>query len=577
MKPRSRRLDLSIEHLWPLAVLFAIWFFLSTHPVRPNDFWWHLRAGEQIVTTGRIPNVDAFSFTMAGRPYDSYASFWIAESAYYLLYSLGGLALLIFAHGLAIAAAYGLVLWLCWKSSGKWRVAAAGTFYAAMLGFNDWNLRPQGIGLLLGALYLWAICEFRRRARPWLLAIFPLGMLIWANSHGSFVVGLLLLAIWLLDETWHVILTCLRGLHPSQTRVAGPKGPSAGVLTGSATQGAPQQDTCDASLAGSLLGDRDLRAARRLVGPGLALATASLACLANPRGLGIIAYVQSLAGNPIIRDLVPEWAPPSFGSSSGAIFLVGLLLAATLLAVSPRRPSLFQILSFLCFALLGLQGVRFGVWFGLVMAPIVAEHLAATAAQARTAWSLLTRPERVVGRGGSGSGESAQGEIAASEKRPGQGTHLVLHWLLAGMLLLGAVLSTPWLKHILPLPPIRAGLVSTETPLDATRFLLEERPPGSLFNDVAFGSYLIWAAPDYPVFVDPRIELYPPEVWRDYLEISAAGEGWEQRLEEYGVNTLILSPQAQSPLVQAVERSPDWRLVYRDSAAVVCVRVPRPR
>jgi hypothetical protein len=568
MNTRRRLPELHIEHLWPLAILCVTFFFLSTHPVRPHDFWWHLRAGQQIVTTGLIPRVDTFSYTMAGKPYDSYASYWIVESAYYLLYSLGGLPLLITVHAAVITSAYGLVLWLCRKASGGWRAAAAGTFFAVVLGCNDWNLRPQGIAYLIGAVYLWAIYEYRRRPRYWLLAIFPLGMLLWANSHGSFVVGLLLLTIWLVDETWQAVLH-----HPSRVGGMAPsmQPPPSSLPTGGFWLRAGQPTTRPHQKPPA----KQSPWARRLIAPSLVLATSVLACLANPRGPGIIAYVRSLAGNPVIRDLVIEWAPPSYRSTTGALFLTGLLLAATLLAVSPRRPSLFQVLSFLGFAVLGFQGVRFAVWFGMVMAPVVAEHLTATAVQARAAWRSLrgSRPasQPVVSSG------SSQREIVIGGGRSRKRAYLAFNWLVAGMLLLGAVLATPWLKHILPLPSIKAGLVSTETPVEATRFMLEQRLPGRLFHEMGFGSYLIWAAaPNYPVFVDSRIELYPPEVWRDYLEISAADEGWEQRLEQYGVNTLMLSPREQPSLVAAVEGSPDWRLAFRDSEAVVYVRIPRP-
>jgi hypothetical protein len=450
-------------------------------------------------------------------------------------------------------------------------------------------------------------------------------MLAWANSHGSFVVGFLLLAIWLADETWHAIWDWMGDSRTLRTRVAeeevtptviasfpsrrggmrpdnelprtiasGPaRGPTHRETTakqsscreslgsGSTPSEAPRGVTGEAvsSTPGTEQPRLNVRRlpARRLAVPALALAASVLGCLANPRGVGIVGYVRSLAGSPVIRDLVPEWAPPSFGSTPGAILLIGLLLTAALLAVSPRRPSLFQMLSFLCFGFLALQGVRFGVWFGMVLAPVAAEHLAATVSQARTTWSSLTKSRRP-GRSGVGSaGESARGEVSALGNRPRRRTFVALNWLAAGMLLIGAVLSTPWLKHNLPLPPIRAGLASTETPVEATRFLLQQRLPGRLFHELGFGSYLIWAAPgDYPVFVDPRIELYPSEVWSDYREISAAGEGWERKLEEYGVNTLMLSPGEQPSLVEAVDRSQNWRLAYRDPEAVLYVRIPRP-
>jgi hypothetical protein len=106
--------------------------------------------------------------------------------------------------------------------------------------------------------------------------------------------------------------------------------------------------------------------------------------------------------------------------------------------------------------------------------------------------------------------------------------------------------------------------------VEATRFLLEEQPPGPLFHTMSFGSYLAWEAqPEYPVFVDSRIELYPLEVWGDYIQISAAAPGWEERLGAYGVRTLMVSPQEQAGLVEAAETSPNWEEIYADDAAVV--------
>jgi hypothetical protein len=62
----------SIEHLWALITLAGIFIFLSTHPLRPHDFWWHAKAGQVIATTGRIPLVDTFSYTVPGKAYPAY-------------------------------------------------------------------------------------------------------------------------------------------------------------------------------------------------------------------------------------------------------------------------------------------------------------------------------------------------------------------------------------------------------------------------------------------------------------------------------------------------------------------------
>lgn len=498
---RSYLPSLGLEHLWPLGVISAIFIFLAIQPIRPHDFWWHLQGGQQLVITGRLPTGEGLSGTVPA-PYANYATFWLMQGAFYLLYALGGPELIVFAHAVTITLAYGIILVLSRRAGGSWRIAAIGLLFAAALGFDDWNVRPQGIAFLLGALYLWTIDGYRRNSRRALLAIFPAGMLVWVNSHGSMVIGFLMLGIWLADEL------------------------------GQAAWRRLAQDT------GSDL--------RRLGPPVLALSMTAVAALANPRGIGIVGYVSGLSGNPIIRTLVPEWAPPGFDSRQGALFLIALLLCSVLLAVSPRRPSLYQVLTFLAFGALALATKRGIVWFGMAMAPVVAQHLAALAA----AWW----PER----------SSAPGRV-------------VVNYAVAVILLAGVVLALPWFKGVLPLPAFKREVVSPDTPVVATEYLLAEQLPGPLFNELGFGSYLIWAAhPAYPVFVDPRLELYPAPLWRDYLLISAGAPGWQEALDRYGANTLLVSPSTQAGLVTEADRSQAWRRVYQDPGAVIFVRASLP-
>ncbi len=98
MKPIS--FHLRIEHLWGLAALVGIFVFVNTHPIRPQDFWWHIAIGREIASTGKIPTTDVYSYTEAGQPYPSYQMFWLMETVLYELYRLGGPALVVFLHSL---------------------------------------------------------------------------------------------------------------------------------------------------------------------------------------------------------------------------------------------------------------------------------------------------------------------------------------------------------------------------------------------------------------------------------------------------------------------------------------------
>ena len=503
--------SITIEHLWVLTVLVSIFVFVNTHPIRPHDFWWHMAVGREILETGQIPQVDTFSQTMRGTPYPSYQAFWLMEAAMYRVYRLGGATLTVLLHGVVITAAYALLIWLGQRISGSWRAAAVGTLFAAALGLNDWNVRPQAVTFAIAALFLLAIHEYRQTQRRAWLVVFPLGMALWVNSHGTFPLGLALIAFWTADEGWKAL--------------------QSGDITWASLR-------------------------RALQAPLLTLALSLAACALSPRGLGTFAYVSGMASDPIIQNLVPEWAPPTFDTLGGQLFFGGLLLSAAILALSPKRPSPSQLLTFLAFGGLGMRTLRGSIWFGLVMAPVLAEHVAHIGEEVRRR-----------------KGEKT-GRRISKIQNPKSKIENVLNLTLVGLLLLGAVLSLPWFKALWPLAPEKRGLISAETPIAATEFLLQERLPGPLFHAMSFGSYLIWAAqPEYPVFVDGRIELYPAELWLDYLHISAAAPGWEETLEKYGIQTLMLSPQEQAGLVAAVQNTSAWREVYSDDSAMIFTRV----
>ena len=489
---------LKIEHLWALVALAGIFIFLNLHPIRPHDFWWHMAVGREIVSTGQIPQVDMYSQTQIGQPYSSYSMFWLMEVYFYLVFSLGGPALIVFGHSLMVGAAYGILLYLGWKKSGSWRLAAVGVLFAAALGLNDWNVRPQAVAFPIAALFLLAIYKLQAGGKKAWMLVFPLGMLVWANSHGSFFIGFVLVGLWLGQELW------------TRWREGG--------------------------LSGGL---------RHLRNPLLALLGTGLAALVNPRGLGIVNYLLSMLASSPVQKLVPEWAAPGFDTLGGRLFLGGLILCALVFIFSPKRPNLFQLMTFLFFAGLGLKTLRGAVWFGIVMGPVLAEQLKALLGR-------LARP---------GKERSITPPLAQT-----------MNAIIAGMVLLSVLVTLPWFKESLPLPELKRGLISAETPVEATRFLLENQLPGPIFHEMAYGSYLIWAAqPEYPVFVDPRIELYSYEHWLEYMSIGSAQGDWEGSVDRYGMMMMLLDKQNEPELILAARLSTQWDMVYENSRTAIFV------
>ena len=82
-----------------------------------------------------------------------------------------------------------------------------------------------------------------------------------------------------------------------------------------------------------------------------------------------------------------------------------------------------------------------------------------------------------------------------------------------------------------------------------------------------------FSAPQLPVFVDPRIELFPNDVWNDYFAVSEGRAGWDKILARWDVPIVILHPAWAGGLLGVISHDPHWRLLARSSEGAVYTRV----
>jgi hypothetical protein len=276
-------------------------------------------------------------------------------------------------------------------------------------------------------------------------------------------------------------------------------------------------------------GDGSLRG--QAVALTLCLAGCCLATLLNPYGWKIYRYVGQTSQRAAARAIL-EWLPPQPQQLVGACFFLSLGLLGGLLLATWRRPEqrlrLREWLGIGLFVPLAAGAVRMVAWWLLFVAPLASRRLAA----------LL--PTRETGRQ--------------------RGAGLAL----AGLLLL-ALLAAPLAERFSPLSGFRPRPRPLETALARVQhYLATHAPTGRLFSRFEWGEYLSWAgAPRFSVFLDGRIEIYPDAVWQDYLALRAAQPGWQEVLERYGVDYLVLDAQdeGQAPLRQAVAASPAWQFL----------------
>jgi hypothetical protein len=534
-QPRAARFALTLDHVWLAAALVLIALRPLLTPIPPHDFWWHLATGRIIVAQHAIPILDSFSYTRTGLPF--YNQGWLAQVLMYGLYQTGGLALILIVQAALIALAYGLLLRLCIVRTGRLRLSVALLLLTTLpLSFDNWNVRPQSYAFPLFVGFLVILTEFRlgRRNRLWLL---PLLMLLWVNIHGTFILGLGLIGLTFVGE----VLKSLRPSAESPPQADAPAVPPPGE---SVTHPALASREATRSLNPVFaflahLTDAEPRRGRRSLLLVVWGAITALAVLVNPRGVGVLGYVRNLLGSNAVTTLVTEWAPPTIRDAGGIIFFLFLIGCGIVLIYARRRPDLTDMLFFGAFLWLALGAVRNIVWFGFVATPLVAVQFA-----------TLLAPPRAVRRT---AGVPALNAVLIG---------------VLGLLLVGGL---PWIKPAL-LPPSVGSLLMEDTPVAAVAAMRAQPDrPRHLFHAMGYGSYLIWAAPDQPVFIDPRIELYPYEQWRDYINLGQANNAADL-LRTYDIDGLLLSKHEQEPLIKLVRADPAWHIRYEDENTIYLIR-----
>lgn len=294
--------------------LARLWAFLAVGlPVLASmianlssvDLAYHLRAGGLTLDTGSIPTSDTFTFTLAGSPWVNQQ--WGAQVLLAGVYRLASWTGLVVLRAALVGLIFGLLFEACRRRGLDLRRAAWLTIAAFIVSAVALALRPQLFGMVLLALTLLLVAD--RRAHPRRLWAVPLIVLVWANLHGSFFLGPVVLGLaWLGDVHDRV---------PNRHRLI--------VLA----------------------------------------ALSAAAALVNPFGPGVWAYAAGLSTNPFVTSRIAEWQPTTVRTIPGILFFGSLALVVVFLA-RRARPAPWPTLVWLAvFAAIGMYAIRGVAWWPL--------------------------------------------------------------------------------------------------------------------------------------------------------------------------------------------------------------------
>lgn len=314
---------MSLPRLWAfLAVaLPTLGALIASLP--SVDLAYQLRAGGEILDTRAIPTVDSWTFSAAGLPWTDQQ--WGAQVVLAAVFRVAGWTGLVLLRAVLVGVIFGCLFEIGRRRGLALRLSAWLTLAAFIVSAAALGLRPQLLGMALFAPVLLLVAD--RRAHPRRLWAIPVVLLVWANVHGSFFLGPLVLGLaWLED------------LHDRVDR------PHRALLVG---------------------------------------AVSAAAACATPFGPAVWAYSVGLSMNPEVTRRITEWQPTSLRDVPGLLFF-GSALAVAVLIVRRGRSTPWPTLAWLgLFFLIGAYAARGIAWWPLGAFAAIAGLLVAGPAETR--------------------------------------------------------------------------------------------------------------------------------------------------------------------------------------------------
>jgi hypothetical protein len=319
-------------------VLLVLAFYALILGLRP---WLHVRSdtwlalvGGRLVSREGMPHHDTLTVWAQGREWVDQQ--WLGQLLFYWLHAAGGLGLLLFSHVLLLVLAFALALAFARHTGASSRSVALVGLVAMFVALPNSVARTQSFAYVLFVAVFCLLAADSRMPSRRVLLVLPL-LVLWANVHGSAVLGAGLVALW---------------------------------------------------AAASLIrvGRRHGADARRSRLRATAVAAGAFLCLlVTPYGLGVVGYYRDILGSGVLRDLVTEWGPTTF--SEAPLFFALAVATVWLVARRPRTLSLFEHLALIALLFAGLGALRNVVWFAFAATMVAPRALDAV-------WPVAESPLR---------------------------------------------------------------------------------------------------------------------------------------------------------------------------------------
>jgi hypothetical protein len=302
--------------LFPIVALFVVGLLGNMPGELLSDSWLVVLGGHEIVQHG-LPHHDTLAVWTQGREWVDQQ--WLAQLAFYGLYTLGGIKLALVGHVTAAGTAFVLALAAArWRGGSTRSVCWLAFPSIFLLIWGSWNARAQSLALVLFVALIWLLLADARRQSRRVFLVLPL-LVVWANLHGTALTGALLVALW-------------------------------GITYGVERRRSPW---------------------RTWVPRTTALCLAPFACLfASPYAADLPGYYHLMLTHPGLRQYIIEWRPTAPTLQTAPFFALAFL-TAWLVGRCRERLLPYEKIVLALTLLMALQSIRSVIWFTLAALMLV--------------------------------------------------------------------------------------------------------------------------------------------------------------------------------------------------------------
>lgn len=215
-----------------LLLFFVSLFFFFSVPISDPDFWWHIATGKWMFQEQSLPLADPFSFvTPPGneslRTDFILKQYWLSQIIFYGVYETMGFIGIVILRSLLFTALFFILYRLMYRSGTSHIIALLITYSAVMAIANEIQYigdRPQMWTSFFSVVII-VLLDAMNRGKRWASVVLPFIMLLWSNMHGGFILGMVIIGIYLVvgiaDKLWparfiisSIIALLLSGCNP---------------------------------------------------------------------------------------------------------------------------------------------------------------------------------------------------------------------------------------------------------------------------------------------------------------------------------------------------------------------------